>query len=255
MYNSIQDTVIIGKKVIYLPSCHSTNDIAAEIVQAGLFAEGTVIITDQQLVGRGQRGTSWNTNPGENLTFSVIFSPDFLPVSEQFLLSQAIAVAVCSYCKNYCADASVKWPNDILIGQGKVAGILIENSIQGSRIHHAIAGIGLNINQAAFSAGKATSLFLETGSVLNLQEEFVKVCRHLDQCYLALKNPQTVGTIREQYIASLFGFGAKRRFLLEGEMREGEVTGVTSQGKMLVRFTDELQDRAFGLKEIEWVWD
>jgi BirA family transcriptional regulator, biotin operon repressor / biotin---[acetyl-CoA-carboxylase] ligase len=251
LYNSTPNTLIIGKKVIYLPTCHSTNDIAAEIVHAGLFAEGTVVITDNQVKGRGQRGTTWLANAGENLTFSVILTPGFLAVNEQFLLSQTIALAIRAYLGSYVTSAQVKWPNDIYLNGKKACGILIENAIQGNRISHSIIGMGININQLTFENSYATSLGNETGGQYILPEEFQKLAGFLDAYYLKLRSQAQL--IREEYLQNLFGYNEAVKFVYQEEVINGTVTGVTPQGKICVKLATEDEILEFGLKEIEWV--
>jgi BirA family biotin operon repressor/biotin-[acetyl-CoA-carboxylase] ligase len=255
LYNSIQDTLIIGKKVIYLPTCHSTNDIAAEIVHAGLFEEGTVVITDSQLNGRGQRGTKWVASPGENLTFSVILTPHFLPVNDQFLISQTIALAIHSYAAQYSDEVKIKWPNDIYLNGKKICGTLIENSVQGRGLVSSIVGIGLNINQTVFENPRASSIRQETGSSFVLTEEFGKLIRFLDAFYLRLRSMAQSGVIRAQYLENLHGYKDTVRFFYKNRIVEGSVTDVAPQGKLCVKLATEEDILQFDLKEIEWVMD
>ncbi|MCF0073163.1 biotin--[acetyl-CoA-carboxylase] ligase [Dyadobacter sp. CY261] len=255
MYNSTQDTLIIGKKVIYLPTCHSTNDIAAEIVHAGLFEEGTVVITDNQIKGRGQRGTVWNANASENLTFSVILTPSFLPIQEQFLISQVTALAIRAYLGSYVADTKVKWPNDIYMNNRKSCGVLIENSLQGTRYASSIVGIGVNINQSEFESSHATSLFRETGQAFALPEEFHKLLKFLDAYYIRLRSGHQNDVIRSEYLGYLYGYQKDVKFLHNGNVTNGTVTSVTPLGKLRVRLATEPEELEFGLKEIEWVRD
>ncbi|MCF2492236.1 biotin--[acetyl-CoA-carboxylase] ligase [Dyadobacter chenhuakuii] len=255
MYNSIQDTLIIGKKVIYLPTCHSTNDIAAEIVHAGLFDEGTIVITDNQVKGRGQRGTEWVADPGQNLTFSVILTPGFLPVGDQFLLSQTVALGIRAYAALYVNNAKVKWPNDVHVNGKKVSGVLIENSIQGSRIASSIIGIGANINQAAFANSYATSIGRETGRQFVLSEEFHKLLRCLDHSYADLKSRTLNDRIRKDYLTNLFGYNHAVRFKYQDRVLEGTVSHVTLQGKLVLKLLSESGMLEVGLKEIEWLKD
>ena len=170
---------------------HSTNDTATELVRKGNLVEGTVVITDDQTAGRGQRGTRWVTSPGENLTFSLVLRPAFLAASEQFLLSQAIALGVLRFVSDFANQAQIKWPNDLFVNQMKLGGILIENAWQGSRMSHAIVGIGLNINQVEFGSGpfvkaknpalRATSLRLETGKSFELTALLPDLLQALEQ--------------------------------------------------------------------------
>lgn len=253
MYNSTQDTLIIGKKVIYLPTCHSTNDIAAEIVHAGLFEEGTVVITDNQVKGRGQRGTVWNANAGENLTFSVVLTPGFLPIQEQFLISQITALAIRGYLGSYVPDTKVKWPNDIYMNNRKAVGVLIENSLQGSRFATSIVGIGVNINQSVFTNSHVTSLGRETGHVYSLADEFHKVLKCLDAWYVRLRSGTQNEAIRAEYLSHLYGYQQDVRFIHKGKITNGSVTNVTKQGKLRVKLASEPEELEFDLKEIEWV--
>ncbi|SEI42440.1 BirA family transcriptional regulator, biotin operon repressor / biotin-[acetyl-CoA-carboxylase] ligase [Dyadobacter sp. SG02] len=253
MYNSTQDTLIIGKKVIYLPTCHSTNDIAAEIVHAGLFEEGTVVITDNQVKGRGQRGTAWNANAGENLTFSVVLTPGFLPIQEQFLISQVTALATRAYLGSYVPDTKVKWPNDIYMNNRKAVGVLIENSLQGSRYATSIVGIGVNINQSVFQNNHATSLGRETGRTFSLAEEFHKLLKFLDVYYIRLRSGAQNDAIRSEYLSYLYGYQQDVKFLHKGNITNGSVTHVTKLGKLRVKLATEPEELEFGLKEIEWV--
>ncbi|MBO9613781.1 MAG: biotin--[acetyl-CoA-carboxylase] ligase [Dyadobacter sp.] len=255
MYNSTQDTLIIGKKVIYLPTCHSTNDIAAEIVHAGLFEEGTVVITDNQVKGRGQRGTVWNANAGENLTFSVILKPTFLRIQDQFLVSQITALGIRAYLGAYVPDTKVKWPNDIYMNNRKSCGVLIENSLQGTRYAHSIVGIGVNINQSQFENSYATSLFRETGSTYALTEEFHKLLKCLDAYYVRLRSGNQQEAIRAEYLSHLYGYQQDVKFLYKGSITSGSVTNVTELGKLRVKLATEPEELEFGLKEIEWFRD
>jgi BirA family biotin operon repressor/biotin-[acetyl-CoA-carboxylase] ligase len=253
LYNSIQDTLIIGKKVIYLPSCHSTNDIAAEIVRAGLFTEGTVVITDNQLSGRGQRGTTWVANPGENLTFSIILSPVFLQIDNQFLISQAIALAVKGYLENYISGVQIKWPNDVLVNGRKICGVLIENSIQGAKINTSVAGIGLNINQLSFENDFATSLSREAGIPFVLSDEFVRFCGYLDAFYIQIRSGSKSGEIRAKYMQGLYGYSSDVKFSYKDRILSGRVIEVNEQGQLSVRLSTGEELTRLGLKEITWL--
>lgn len=140
----------------------STNSQARR--EAGESGEGCVWIADFQTAGRGQRGNSWESRKGENLTFSILFKPEFLPPHKQFLISQVCAVGTYRYLTEKGMPARIKWPNDIYIGNKKICGMLIENSISGDKLSVSIAGIGLNLNQTHFAsdAPNPTSLLMET---------------------------------------------------------------------------------------------
>ncbi len=113
---------------------------------------GAVIVTDNQTAGRGQRGNSWEAAPGLNLTFSVLLEPQNIEARDQFAISRAVALAVADCLAHWLRrdDVKVKWPNDIYVGDDKICGILIENTLEGSRIARSVVGVGINVNQREF---------------------------------------------------------------------------------------------------------
>ncbi len=255
MYDSCTKTLIFGKKIVYLPTCHSTNDIAAELVRHEKVAEGTVIITDEQTAGRGQHGTSWLTNRGQNFTLSLVLMPTFLSLSEHFLLSQSIALGIRNYLADFVSTIRIKWPNDLYISDLKVGGILIENALQGTRIAHSIVGIGLNINQSSFpavAAGRVTSLRLETGQTFHLAEQLPRLMLELEKSYLKLRTGHVEG-IRREYNEHLLGIGQKRIYGVGGQLIEGTILGVSLTGKLRLEL-DNGEIREFDIKEIKWQW-
>ncbi|MEZ3575945.1 MAG: biotin--[acetyl-CoA-carboxylase] ligase [Muribaculaceae bacterium] len=139
--------------ITWLDVCGSTNAVLADMPDA---PAGTVVATRCQTEGRGQRGASWEAEPGANLTFSQLFRPEALPAARQFELSMLVSLAVTDTVDALFEGAGldirskIKWPNDIYVGDGKIAGILIENKLRGAELHRSIAGIGLNVNQLSF---------------------------------------------------------------------------------------------------------
>ncbi|HEV7380479.1 MAG TPA: biotin--[acetyl-CoA-carboxylase] ligase [Dyadobacter sp.] len=255
MYNTIHNTLIIGKKIIYLPTCHSTNDIAAELVHSGIGEEGTVVIADNQTGGRGQRGTVWQSESRQNLMFSVILRPVSIAIEQQFLISQVVALAIYDMLREHTDQVKIKWPNDIYVSEKKLSGTLIENSIQGASISHSIVGIGININQLTFGIDRISSLANVTGNQMSLQEEFEKIIRCLDVRYQQLLRSNQLTKIREDYLSHLYGYQSSVLFRYQDKIISGIVTGVAESGQILVQFSGETEIRSFGLKEIEWVWN
>lgn len=137
-------------EVIELQTATSTNSYLAAIAPSS--PHGTVVRAIEQTAGRGQRGNSWEANPGENITVSMLLRPAGILPAHQFVISQAVSVAIVKMLRRYLPseDVSVKWPNDIYVGDRKICGILIENTLAGSRIEYSIIGIGLNVNQEIF---------------------------------------------------------------------------------------------------------
>ena len=140
--------------LLKLPETASTNTWLKE--NCATLPHGSVALTDNQTAGRGQRGNSWEAEPGKNLTCSILLRPVALHPSRQFLISEIVSLAVVETLRELLSPhispdrIKVKWPNDIYVDNLKIAGILIEHSISSAEIIHTIAGIGLNVNQTRF---------------------------------------------------------------------------------------------------------
>ncbi|MDQ1088173.1 biotin--[acetyl-CoA-carboxylase] ligase [Siphonobacter sp. SORGH_AS_1065] len=251
MYKSYPKTQFIGQKIIYLPSCHSTNDLAAESLRNDA-PEGTLYVTDEQTAGRGQRGNVWRTNTGENLTFSFIVHPTFLRATEQFRLSIAIALGIHDFLTELLYDGvKLKWPNDLYYKDQKLGGVLIENSLMGTHLTGSVIGIGLNINQLSFSITTATSVRQITGKEYSLEALLLQLCNRLEERYLALKD----GSYNQQkieYLQRLYRFREWHRFQdTSGKTFNGQIIGVAEFGQLQVE--TETDVRLFDIKEISFV--
>ena len=135
--------------IIELECLASTNDYLRELKAKNKLEDFTVVVSQYQTAGKGQRGKKWLSNKSENLLFSIFLRPQKIHVSDQFLLTQLISVSIVSYLRTAynISDAMIKWPNDIYVGDKKLGGVLIENAVQGKYIHDTIIGVGMNINQ------------------------------------------------------------------------------------------------------------
>ena len=255
MYNIQPNTLFTGKLIKYLPNCHSTNDIAVQMIQSeNMVFEGTVIITDNQTAGRGQRGNIWEASSGENLTFSLILKPNFLKASNQFQLNVAISMGVFDSLSEFIDEnLSVKWSNDIYHGDKKMGGILIENSLQGYQIGHSIIGIGLNINQLEFNNLRATSLRNITQNPLkyDLSEILKRLLENLEKNYLKIKN-NNYESLKIKYLSNLFRFQKYHYFKRNGQQFLGKITGVDETGKLGIE-TDGYVNY-FDFKEVEFIF-
>ena len=163
--------------IIKLQETRSTNTYLDNLDTENPQPEGCVVTTHTQSAGRGQRGNSWEAEPGKNLTFSYLLRPEGVAPQEQFILSQAVSLAVVDVLSRYANDFSVKWPNDIYYRDSKIAGILIEHNLSGMSISRTIVGIGLNINQEQFvsDAPNPISLRQITGEEYDLDAMLAEV--------------------------------------------------------------------------------
>ena len=249
MYKILANTLFLGKDIHFLPDCHSTNDMALQALRQKEASEGSIFITNHQTRGKGQRGNSWETKPGENLTFSLVLQPKFLDLSEQFLLNMAISNAIRRCFQEYVPGLLVKWPNDLVVpGFGKIGGILIENLVGSSGWDYAVVGIGININQNQFASSQATSLSLVTGNSYPLEELFKLLITHVEQAYIALKKGKNAILTRE-YLQHLYLIEEWTTFKVGEQELEGKIIGLTETGNLLLELPTGKQ-RSFGIKEL-----
>ena len=156
-------------------SLASTNTAIAG--DATTLPHGTVYVATAQTAGRGQRGNSWEAEPGHNLTFSILLRPTIIPPAEAFAVSMLTSLSIASVLSDWLQmDVRIKWPNDVYVGDQKICGILIENTFSSSGIEHAIIGVGINVNQKQFisDAPNPVSMYQlthTTYSIDNLLEE------------------------------------------------------------------------------------
>lgn len=142
---------------------------------------GTIFAALSQSAGRGQKGNIWHSARGSNLTFSILFKPHSIPAGSQFAICEAVSLALADYLASKRISCRIKWPNDIYVGDRKICGILIENTLSGEGVASSIIGIGFNLNQTYFppDVPNATSLSLLTGGIYNLKGELKHLAEHI----------------------------------------------------------------------------
>lgn len=252
MYKIPASTLFTGKNLVFVPECHSTNTLALQLCQQTGTSEGTVVITNNQTSGRGQRGNSWEAKPGENLTFSIILKPTFLKASDQFLLNQCISLGLYDFLtQKPLHDVKIKWPNDMLVENKKVCGILIENIVQRDSIQWSVVGIGLNVNQTEFAFGRAASLGTFSRFALDLDKELHQLLACIEVRYISLRQGN-VDLLKKNYNEGLLGFQECRTFKVQQEELEGIIQGVDAVGRLILQTQQE--NKVFDIKEIEFVY-
>jgi BirA family transcriptional regulator, biotin operon repressor / biotin---[acetyl-CoA-carboxylase] ligase len=250
LYKISPNTLFIGREIFFLPTCHSTNDIAASLFKDKNVSEGTTVITSHQTAGRGQRGNTWEAAPGKNLTFSILLKPAFIPAAQQFNLNMAISVAIYNFLTTYFPeDITIKWPNDLYHQNKKISGMLIENTIKNNQLAEVVVGIGLNVNQVNFAEPKATSMQLISGNEYSLEKLYAELLTSVEQIYLRLKADDLL-YIQKLYSKNLYFFQKKRLFKTNSVF-EGKIVGVDAIGRLLVERENHIE--RFLFKEIEFV--
>lgn len=228
---------LIGRRVVYLDQAGSTNEVAKGLARRRA-SEGTIILAEDQRFGKGRLGRTWSSSPGSSILLSVILRPSVSVLPKLTMLaSLAVARAV---EKTTGLAALIKWPNDILIGGKKAAGILIEAELSGARPRFAVVGIGLNVNFDVRTAPEipetATSVSLELGRDFSRQNLLLTLLEELEIAYLALKGGAPV---QNEWRARLETLGRWVRVIpAVGPPEEGLAEDVDGFGRLLLRHPD-----------------
>ncbi len=260
-------TLIIGKNCIEVEKTDSTNSYLLRMTTTispvgdqpkGVF-EGTVVVARIQEQGRGQRGAGWESEPGKNLTMSILLNPTFLRPDEQFQLNKAVSLGVAEFVHPLLhlpqrgretaprpgslpfgesgerGMVSIKWPNDIYIGNKKIAGILIENTVSGNKLQQSVVGIGINVNQEKLYADlpNPTSLKRIIGKEFDQKQCLEELCSCIEARYLQLRAGQTE-SLDADYLKHLYRYGEPAHYKYKGETLKAKITGVSKTGKLLL---------------------
>ena len=201
-----------------------------------------------QTAGRGQRGNSWSSEAGLNLTFSIYLEPTRIRACDQFAISQAISLGVCRYLEGRGIGAEVKWPNDIYVGSNKICGILIAHTLSGTHIKDTVAGIGLNVNQLSFppEVPNPTSMSLETGRKYDLESELEALLKDILDEYGAIGEDTAY-----RYLQKLYRKGMPHTFTVAatGAPHDGCIPGVAQDARLAISDSSG-EEHLFAFKEI-----
>lgn len=230
----------------HIVTATSTNDIIRETNQ-----NLSLIWCDEQTKGRGQRGNYWESETGKNLTFSIMTHPDFMPAENQFILSKAVSLAIIDTLKSHDITATVKWPNDIYVGDKKVCGILIECNISGSgRLSQAVIGVGLNVNQTEFisDAPNPISMKILTGMEYKREKILNEFSQHFETYYLMIAE-DLYSPIDTRYRDNLYRKNGYFKYYDHIRKFEAHISGITKYGALLLTDTDGLE-KEYQFKEV-----
>ena len=239
----IEKTIFIGKYFKDLESIDSTNSFSADLIKKNEAKHGMVVITNKQISGKGQREKIWSSEHFMNLTFSLILKTDFLLVSQQFLLSMAISNAILEYTNKKLVDSNfkalIKWPNDILVNNQKIAGILIENTILTSNLIWSIVGIGFNLNQDEFVSSspkdfKPVSLKNLLSKKYDIINELELLCLFIEKWVMKLSSSK-FEIIIETYKNNLWNSGKEIQFKDDlNVLKYGKIIGINEYGQLMI---------------------
>lgn len=241
-------------RIVHVKKVSSTNAYLSELDDVLQWESGSMIVTDVQTSGRGQAGNVWESGKGKNLLCSVWLVPDELEAIDQFYISKAIALACKDLLDEFIEGVTLKWPNDIYCGNKKIGGILIENSIIGSRIKSSIAGVGININQQEFSNAlpNPTSVRLISGTKFKPADMAKFLQSHILN-WLDLLNKKAYKEIDDAYFSSLYRKKGEWKFSANNELFLGSIKDVLPSGQLILKTL--AGEKAFWFKEVEFVLD
>ncbi|MFO7671739.1 MAG: biotin--[acetyl-CoA-carboxylase] ligase [Bacteroidales bacterium] len=230
----------------------STNHYLSNLLKENPGTGQVLVVADFQDTGKGQGDHQWHSLPGENLLMSLLLFPAFLSASHQFHLSRVASLALVDTLKRLNLAPVIKWPNDILVNNRKIAGILIENGISGKRLSHTIIGIGLNLNQTKFPVFpvEATSVALETGIISDRNSVTGLLLDSILARYHQLEKGNTPD-LESDYLEHLFLLNQTGDFTVGGKRVTGIIRGLSDLGELLMEH--DAKTRNYGFQEIQYL--
>jgi len=242
-------------EIIKVDAIDSTNTFLRALYRQRQFENFVCVVAKEQRLGKGQMGTVWQSNPGENLTCSVFVRVQGIKLIEQFNLSIATSLAVYDTLKSFSIPKlSIKWPNDILSDKQKISGILIENVVKNGSLMGVILGIGINVNQTNFNnLPQAGSLKQILGKHIGVDEILQVLLSKIEERFAALSSAN-FSKFKGEYESLLFRKNKPSTFLdVEGNSFVGIIQSITPEGKLQVLLEDEIIT-TFDLKEIQLLY-
>lgn len=237
-------------KIIKLSQTSSTNLVSQKLLMNNEIKENTVVYARSQTSGRGMGTNTWHSESDKNLLFSLVFFAD-IKAEKHFFISMIVSLAICDYLVLKGIEANIKWPNDIVYENKKMAGILIENSILGNTIKTCVVGVGLNLNQIDFPSELPNPVSVKniTGENYNIDEE-INAISHIISDKLVLLKQKSLVKIRELYYEKLYKFNEISNFKVNGETFAAKIINVEKDGRLIIK---DLHDNVteYYFKEIE----
>lgn len=235
-------------EIIHIDETDSTNRWLAANRTEG--QSPCVVVADYQTAGRGCGTNKWESERGKNLLFSILFHPTEIPVNKQFVVSMAVANSIATVVAKYVTSqaVSVKWPNDIYVGDKKICGILIENRLQGGVIKDSIIGVGLNVNQLCFvsDAPNPVSMANITGRQFDRKQLLQELLEAFQQEWADLEG------VRERYLQQLYRRKGFFRYRDAYGEHTAEIVTVEADGHLVLQDVDGRTNR-YAFKEIQFV--
>ena len=246
-------------KFVRLEEADSTNDYLRRHIKENVEKSICVAIAEKQTAGRGAGTNTWESEPGKNLTFSILIHPNHIKPSEQFLISMAISNAITrmvshlQWHQNAQLPCRVKWPNDVYVGDKKICGILIENTLSNNLIKDCIIGVGLNVNQTEFvsDAPNPASLKQFLGYELDKEDVLTHLLDNFERQMINIDHGQEM-SVREEYADNLYRKDGFYKYKDKDGEFEAKIERIDDDGHLVLCDTAG-NLRRYGFKEVEFV--
>ena len=232
----------LGQTLHFYQQLDSTNLTAMELAEEGA-AEGTAVLAEEQLRGRGRGNRSWHSPPGVGIYCSIILRPRLSPAKAQIITLMTAVAIVKAIAQETSVSARIKWPNDILLNGRKIAGILLEGKVGSKRVEHAVIGFGINVNQTSADLPpepmfEASSLRIELGKPVGRSALVAGIFGELEGLYERVQQGD-LATILEQWRRLSTTLARPIRVWQRGKVTEGIAVDITAEGGLVVRVKDE----------------
>ena len=232
---------MIKYKLKHIQEVSSTNTHLQGLIRQSKAEEGTVILADYQISGKGRGSSTWVSEAEKNLTFSFLTEPALI-ASHHFSLAEFVSLALCDTINDYKIDAQIKWPNDIYVAHNKIAGILIENILVGNTISISVIGIGMNVNQEIFpdDLPNPVSLKLLLGQLVNKEVLFKKLLYKLAIRYNELKSG-LYDKLHKDYCEKLYCRSRTINYSKDGIVMKGVLVTIKESGEIVLKNDDGIE--------------
>ncbi len=234
---------------LFVEETNSTNDELARRLRSDELPEGFYLWAGSQTAGRGQQNNVWISEKGQNILASLLLRPWHIDASKQFLLSQIVSLGIKQALERYVSGVEIKWPNDIFVREQKMAGILIENSVQGTCLRRSIVGMGINVNQTVFTGDfHAVSLRMFTGTEMDCRELLAEVIASI----MTLYRNSDAESVRREYMRSLYRKEGYHSYEDSRGVFRARICAVADDGQLVLEDQNGEQ-RGYYMKEVRAV--
>jgi len=235
----VLNTAYIGRNIMHFDSIDSTNNVARTQALQGC-DEGLMVVAEEQTAGRGRLGRRWTTPKSTSIAFTLVLRPRIKPTQAPGI-TLVMGTAVCRAVRKVTSlEAGIKWPNDIIINNKKVCGILTEMNGEMDAVNYIIAGVGINVNVKEFPEeikDVATSLYIEKSCTVSRKDILTAVLLEFEELYDIFKE-KGLGSIIDEFKSYSVTLGKPVRVISINESFQGEAVDITDEGLLVVRLQD-----------------